>query len=125
MSVAFRLGLFAVVLLAGCGDPAEWRPAKGAESAPATKAAYRVQAAEPECTSLGVAHAEGPAALDDIATTAARHGGTHYVVRGDEREEHLETRGAVTHVGGGLVVGRSRTDRVVDRRLWAEVVRCP
>jgi len=120
-----RSGAAALLALVACGDPAEWRPAKNAESFPAAKAAYRVPAAEPECQAIGVVHAEGASALEDIATTTARHGGTHYVVRGDEREEHLETRGAVTRVGSGLYVGHATTSRVVDRALWAEAFRCP
>lgn len=111
-------------VLAACGDPAQWRPAKTAKEYPSTKAAYRVQRADDTCESIGVVHAEGSTPLDDISTTAARHGGTHYVVRDDRRDYSLETRSTATEVTPGFAVGRSTTRVREDRATWAEVFRC-
>lgn len=106
--------LFASIAAVSCAsDPAEFRPAKGASDMPAVKEAYRVKSVAPECTPLGVVHAEGDGAIDDIAVTAARHGATSYIVRGEDRDERVTTR---------------EPDRLVtrtNRKLWAEVYRCP
>lgn len=112
------------LVLVACGDPATWRPARGAKDYPAAKAAYRVERADDGCDSIGVVHAEGSSVIDDIATTAANHGGTHYVIRDDQRDKYLETRGgAVT--GNGYALVRATTRVREDRATWAEVFRCP
>ncbi|MDB4935197.1 MAG: hypothetical protein JWP87_2169 [Labilithrix sp.] len=106
--------LFAAVLAAGCGgDPANFRPAKGAAEQPAVKESFRVKAVAPECVSLGYINADGPRALDEIAETAARHGANNYMIVNDNGDERVTTRG---------------NDELVTRtnhKLLAEAYRCP
>ena len=114
------------VALAGC-DPAEFRPAKSfADNLPPEKDAFRAHREDVvECPQIGVVHTEGNHGnVYDIAKTVARHGGTHYVVRGDFREDAYDTYGTASHVGGGMFVGRSRTEVDHMRKVWAEVYRC-
>jgi hypothetical protein len=102
-----------VAVTSACGgDSADFRPAKTARDYPPVTDAFRVREIDPACSSIGVVHGEGEDAIPRIATTAARHGGTHYVVRGDEVDAYDVTGG----------VGRVRV--VPHRRLWAEVYRC-
>lgn len=79
--------------------------------------------APPECVSIGTVHAESSKGglIADIATTAARHGGTHYVVRSD-RTEVTGYSGAIVGSNGFGVV-ELEADKM--RRLWAQVYRCP
>lgn len=107
-------------MLVACGESsAEFRPAKDAREYPATKAAYRVKEA-PFCDSIGVIHTDGKFPIDEVSEMAAEHGGTHYVVRGDQSTEHYETTG---FVGSGMLI--ARTEKVKDRHVWAQVYRCP
>lgn len=116
----YGAGVLGLLLLASCAsDPAEWRPARGVGDLPAAKDAYRIPQAQEGCRSIGVVHAEGSTVLADIATTAARHGGTHFVVRGDVRDTHYETTGLVS---SGVLL--ASTQAVTDRATWAEVFRC-
>ncbi len=119
-----RAALLAVlVACGGCSDPAEFRPAKGVSDYPATKDAYRIQEPGEDCVSIGVVHADGDDAIADIAVTAARHGGTHYVVRGDADDPELvsHTVGTANH-GVFVATTRGRVER--NRRIWAQVYRC-
>ena len=110
--------------LMACGsDPARFRPAKGAGSFPAAKTAYRVEAPSDGCEAIGVVIEAD--SIDDIASTAANHGGTHYRVLDDFGGTSIETTGSATHVGWGNYVGRS-TSREVKRHWYtAQVYRCP
>lgn len=119
-----RLWVLASVALVACSDPAEWRPAKSAKDYPATKDAFRVQHAPAECESIGVVHAEGAGSIDDIAKTAAKHGGTHYVVGLDvDHPEQVTTTTGSTY--GGAFVANSRSETEHHRTVRAEVYRCP
>jgi hypothetical protein len=105
--------LSAVILTACAGDPASFRPAKGAVDQPAVKDAFRVKVVPPECNSLGYINAEGDGALADIAETAARHGANTFIIRNDDGDERVTTRGE-----NALV---TRTNH----KLLAEAYRCP
>jgi hypothetical protein len=107
------LPLFSMLFVAGCGDPASFRPAKGASEQPAVKESFRVKAVTPECVSLGYINADGPLALDQIAETAARHGANNYLIVNDSGDERVTTGGNDERV--------TRTNH----KLLAEAYRCP
>jgi hypothetical protein len=80
-----RVLLVTAISTIGCAsDPARFTPANEAKSYDAVKDAYRVAKVEPECTQIGSVDANR--SLDDVAITAARHGGTHYIVSEDKHE---------------------------------------
>jgi hypothetical protein len=99
--------------VAACGDPAEFRPAKGAADMPPVKDAFRVKVAPNECVSLGYVDAQGPSGLNDIAATAARHGANTFVIHDDNTDERVTSR------EDGQLVTRT------NHKLVAEVYRCP
>lgn len=94
------LWLLAVVsLCVACSEPATFRPAKGVKEFPATKDAYRVNEERDGCFDIGfVIQARR---VDDIAETAAAHGGTHYMILDDFGGTSVETdtSGSVTRFG--------------------------
>jgi len=108
------------LLGAGC-DPAEFRPAKGVKDLPAAKAAYRVQEDKEGCRELGFVIKA--TSIDDIATTAANHGGTHYRILDDFGHAVVETE-----TSGGYGYGRfssSSTSEVVKHHNFtARVFSC-
>lgn len=115
-----------VVVVAACSyDRAEWRPAKSGAEHPAAKDAYRVHRVESECERIGTAIASDGSQIESIAETAARHGGTHYVVSGDE----TETTGyqvQTTAVGNGpVMIASSKVTPEKSRTVTAIVYRCP
>jgi hypothetical protein len=110
MNVRASLAVMALVASA-CGSRAEFRPAQGVGEAAPVRYSERVKSVRSECVALGVVEAMGAYALDDIATLAARHGGTHHVVRGNDPD------------GPEGMLGRSAGGE--QRRLEAEVFRCP
>jgi hypothetical protein len=101
-------------VVAGCGDPASFRPAKGVAEQPATKDSFRVKAVAPDCISVGYINAEGERALHDIAETAARHGANSFLIRNDDGDERVTTRG-----DNAELVTRT------NHKLLAEAYRCP
>jgi hypothetical protein len=116
--VAFALALVA------CSDPAVFRPAKSAREYPAVKDAFRVRHAPDGCDIIGVIHADGNTdPIDDIAKTAAKHGGTHYVIATDRDrpETTTTTTGVVTR---GVVVASSNAQTERNRLVLADVYRC-
>jgi hypothetical protein len=104
----------AIIAASACGDPASFRPAKGAVEQAPVKEAFRVKHATPDCVSVGYINAEGERVLDDIAATAASHGANTYVIVNEDRDERVTTGDAF---GGSL---KSRTNR----KLIAEAYRC-
>ena len=120
---------YRVVLLLGvigCGDPAEFRPAKNAGDLPAVKDAYRVKDVDPSCQPIGVV--VEAASIDAVARTAARHGGTHYRIANDLGQDELVTDSVVSVAGGrgyatGVGHSRSRVERT--HQYVAHVFRCP
>jgi hypothetical protein len=116
----------ALILVNGaCGGAStEWRPKypNQVEYKPLVSSAARVRGPSDACTSddrvdLGVIHANGDVetvdVLEDLAEEAAAHGGTHYVVRGDDTEVE----------GAHLVFNGAKLTRT--RQVWAVVYRCP
>jgi hypothetical protein len=119
------VALSSVIVVGGAGDPAEFRPAKSAaREYPAAKDAYRVQEVPgAECEPIGVVHADGMDPIEKIAITAARHGGTHYIVRGDFENPEVVTNHQAHRVGNAMfATSTSRVER--NRKLWAQVYRC-
>jgi hypothetical protein len=112
-----RSGLASVVLaLTACAsDPGTFRPASGAPEQPPVATAYRVKQVAPECLYLGVVHADGAYAIENMAITAARHGGTEYVVAGDDKDERR------TQVDPGT----NELVTTTNHKMWAKVYRCP
>lgn len=114
----------AASILCGCaGNATEFRPAKNAGDFPAVKDAYRVPSAPPECESIGTVHAKSKdgGTIEDLAATAARHGGTHYVVRGDRTDVTGYTGTYVPIAAGITSVG---IEEEKTRTMWAVVYRC-
>ena len=113
------LALGCALLLSGCADPADFRPAKGAGDLKATKDAYRVP--QSICDSIGfVKRAES---IEDIARTVANHGGTEFVVLNDNQSTTVETDFAATKTFG--VVPGSASSRAEKHHLvTAEAFRC-
>jgi len=105
----------ALALSACASDPGTFRPAKGAPEQPPVATAYRVKQVAPECLFLGVVHADGAYAIDSMAITAARHGGTDYVVAGDDEDERRTQLDPDTNE---LVT-------TTNHKMWAKVYRCP
>lgn len=110
------------LVLLGCDD-AEFRPAKNAKEHPAEKDAYRIHDAQEldvGCIKLGVIHTGArEAPLEAIAQTAARHGGTHYIVRD---EQHFVRESYSGTYGNGAFNMHKNVERT--RAMWAEVYRC-
>jgi hypothetical protein len=120
-----KRAIVALCLVACASDPAEFRPAKSARDYPAVKAAYRIHSVDAEaCEPIGVVHSDGRYAIDDIAETAANHGGTHYVVRDDNSSYSYATRGVAMPGPGNTAIVSSSTTPVRHRRVWAQVYRC-
>jgi hypothetical protein len=107
--------------MCGCSDPAEFRPAKDATSYAPVRDAYRLPQAPPECIPIGVVHAYSDGSIEDIALTAARHGGTHYVVRTDKTE--ITGYSGVAVGSNGFASVNLTADK--ERTLWAQIYRCP
>jgi hypothetical protein len=106
--------LLSSALVVGCaGDPATFRPAKGASDRPAVKDSFRIKAPTDDCVSLGYINAEGPRALADIAETAARHGANNYIVHADNGDERVTT-----------VENRHQLVSRTNHKLVAEALRC-
>lgn len=109
--------LFLGVLYACAGDPAEFRPAKDAASYPSVKNAYRLRERPTECETLGVVVADGEeTSIEDVAVTAARHGGTHYFVDSDQTQ--------FTGYSGVVAGGMARLTADTNRSIRARVYRC-
>lgn len=115
--------LLALVLIssagAACGDPADFRPAKGVRDLKPAKVAYRVQ--ESVCESIGfVKRAE---TIADIAETVANNGGTEFRVLSDNQSETVETDFRVAKSFG--VTHGTASSRVEKHHLFtAEAYRC-
>ncbi len=116
------------LLLVACSyDTAQWQPAVASKEYPAVKDAYRVKSADSMCERIGtvsIGEGEGGTHLQRLAETAARHGGTHYVVDDDHTDR------SVTYNTTGTVVGNTYqgTTRPVvheNRVTSAIVYRCP
>ena len=121
----------ALLFVAACSsDPGEFRPAKGAHDYPPTRDAYRVPSPPDQCDRIGVIHAEGINPIEDIATTAARHGGTHYVVSLDRSSKEYTTHTAgtvgrpISRNGPAFATSTSTTTEERHRHLAADVFRC-
>ena len=120
VSLPRKAWLGAVLVLLGCSDPATFRPARGAKDSPSVKNAYRVHG-DPGCDDIGgVVEATS---IDDVAETAANHGGTHYQIMNDFGDASLETE---THGGYGYGAFHAQsTSRVVKHHVFvARVYRC-
>lgn len=124
--------LGALLVLVGCSDPAEFRPAKGVKDLSAVTTAYRIKQADLDnmgCDELGgVIKA---ASIDDVAVTAANHGGTHYLINDDFGHSTVETDtvgGYSGAIGGGVsngaFVASSTSEIVKHHRFVARVYRC-
>lgn len=105
--------VLSLVLVEGCSsDRAAFRPAKGATDQPALKEAFRVKAVTPDCVLLGYVTADGDRVLEDLAETAARHGGNSYLIVNENRDVRVATpdnNDLVSHT---------------NRKMLAEVYRC-
>lgn len=118
-SVAQLAGIVIGVAGAGCGDPADFRPAKGVHDLEPAKVAYRVQ--ESVCESIGfVKRAE---TIEDIAETVANNGGTEFRVLNDNQSETVETdfRAAKTF---GVTHGSASSRVEKHHSFTAEAYRC-
>ncbi len=114
--------VLAVALLAGCSsDPAQFRPAKGARDLPSVKDAYRIQEVDPTCDEIGGVIAGR--SVDDVATTAANHGGTHYRILNDFSHQTVETQ-TTGGYGYGVMHAQSSSEVVKHHSLVARVYRC-
>lgn len=111
--------------LVACSDPATFRPAKSAREYPAVKDAYRVRTAPEGCPQIGVIHADGNTdPIDDIAKTAARHGGTHYVIASDRDRPETTTTTTGHVMPGGAFVASSSSQTEHNRLVLADVYHC-
>jgi hypothetical protein len=115
--------LLTLVILASasvaCSDPADFRPAKGAENLKPTKTAYRVP--QSVCDSIGfVKRAES---IEDIAETVANNGGTEFVVQNDNQSTTMETDFQATKTFG-VVHGTASTRAERHHVYTAEAFRC-
>lgn len=117
------LGLGLVVSVIGCSDPADFRPAKGAESLPSVKEAYRITKEEDveACRSIGFV--KRARRIEDIATTVANNGGTHYRVLNDQQSASMRTNFTVTKTFDGAE-GTASTYAVKHHLYTAEAYRC-
>lgn len=89
------------------------------------KDAYRVQAADPSCESLGFIREATK--IDDLAKTAANHGATHYRVLDDQQGIAFDTEysGVSRKVGGVTVMnGTSTSTSRTTHQYIAEAYRC-
>lgn len=109
-----------LVVATGC-DPAEFRPAKGVKDLPSAKTAYRVQEDQESCDDIGFVIKAS--SVDDIAETAANHGGTHYRVLDDFAHSTVETD-TVGMGRGGVFVANSSSAVVKHHKFTARVFRC-
>ena len=112
----------AVLVATGCyGDPAEFRPAKGVRDLPSVKAAYRVQQAPDGCDDIGgVVEASS---IEDIAVTAANHGGSKFHIINDAGRAVVETETKGGY-GYGSFNSNSTSAVVKHHRFIARVYRC-
>ena len=111
----------ALLALVACSDPADFRPAKGVRDLPSVKEAYRVKEADPAFDSIGFI--KRARSIEDIATTTANNGGTHYRVLDDQQSATVETDFTAAKTFG--VVNGSASSRVEKHHLFtAEAYRC-
>ena len=110
-----------VLAAAGCGEWAEFRPAKGLNDLPSVDDAYRVHDDMPECREIG--YIVRGSSIDEVARTAASNGGTHYRILDDFGHETVETSSAGTY-GRGYYGGHSSSAVAKHHRLTARVFRC-
>lgn len=119
-----KLAMLLLLALAACGDPAQFRPAKGVRDAPAAKTAYRVK--ESMCDSIGfVIKARS---VDDIAETTANHGGTEYKILDDFGHTTVETDFTGSTVAArnlSVTQGHASSSEEVHHAYTAEAYRCP
>lgn len=105
--------ILAAATLTGCGDPATFRPAKGATAMPPVKTAFRIKVKPTECVSLGYIDADGANAIEEISETAARHGANNFFISYDGTDERELVR------DGNRVLTRT------NHKYIAEALRCP
>ena len=125
---AFSFALGAAMLFGACrASGVEWRPRNPKVEYPARReVAVRVKEDQvPErAERIGVVHSEGTPGevIAALAEEAAEHGGTHYVVKGDDSDAELVTTGGATQIGSSTVyTSRTRVQR--SRHIWAAVYR--
>lgn len=115
------------VVALGCGTGAEWSPKypKQPDYPQVVDVASRVRHPLPECSRIGVVHADGEPeeVIPALAREAADHGGTHYTLEGDDTDNEVVTRGSATTVGG-TTFSHSRIRIDSTRYVWAIVYRC-
>src|SRR4051812_17162298 len=115
------VALMASLVVAGCGDPATFRPARNVSPYPAVPTAYRVKEPDSMCESIGfVIEATS---IDHIARTTANHGGTHYRVLDDFGDTTIETNTTAGQTFG-VVHARSTSRAVQNHAFTAEAYRC-
>ena len=103
-----------------CGDPAQFRPAKGVKDLPSSKTAYRVK--DSSCNSIGFV-IQGKS-IEDIAETTANHGGTEYKVLDDFGHTTVETDFAASQ-SFGVTQGHASSSEQKHHAYTAEAYRCP
>jgi hypothetical protein len=122
----------AVTLTACAEDPGEWRPRDASKVYPPERTAFRIHSASElaDCAErIGVVHVNLPPseAVEGIAKTAAAHGGTHYIIRGDRTSEELVTEShGSAFVVGQAVLTNERSHSYVEatgRQAWAVIYR--
>lgn len=127
MRALFGLCLLAAgvpYLSAACGElegSGEFRPAKGVEGLSAHGDAYRVPGPLPDCREIG--NVVRAPSLEAIASSAAKHGGTHYQVLSDFGDTTIETDTTATRTFGG-VSAHSSSREAVHHQYVARVYRC-
>lgn len=83
---ALFLTLLLATVASSCAGPSVWHPVKLSSDAkyPRQPDSYRVPEASRGCDLLGTVDAE---TLETLSAVVAKHGGTHYVVESDRRNE--------------------------------------
>ena len=114
-----------LVVLAACGDPAQFRPAKGVKDAPAAKTAYRVK--DSACSSIGFVIKAS--SIEAIAETTANHGGTEYKILDDFGHTTVETDFTGTNLAVtrnlSVTQGHASSSEEKHHAYTAEAYRCP